>query len=108
MRVTKKLLIVFVLGGVILFGLSHYLNNTSLEKAYAQDFQKSSENEKAISPGGIDGSIKRVKVRKVTELQWRDSEDQKPISYGEWKEKVGEGGPFEIKLAQKNSNFRLM
>jgi len=108
MRVIKKLMMVLVLGGVILFVLYYLQNDISLDKVYGLNLQKDSEYEKTISHSGIEGLIRKVNIRKVTELQWRDSEDQKPISYREWKEKVGEIGPFEVKLARKNSEFRMM
>ena len=108
----KRLAVVCFIVGLLLLGLSYHRDNVSPNTAFGQNSQKipisnmkNSENREAITFKEIERTAKKANLKGVTVTRWKDSQDRRPISYLEWKEKVGERGLFEIELARRSSNL---
>ncbi len=106
MTMTKKLMIVYCMCGLILSGLNYDPDDSYLNTAYGQNFEKDSENRKPKAFSEKEGIAKKVNFKEVTVTRWKDSQDRKPISYVEWRNRVGERGLFKIELSKKSLKLK--
>ena len=106
MIMTKKITVILMIGGLIFSGLNYNPFGKATGVAFGQNFKKDSESEDASPLNAKDHNRRKVNLEEIPVTRWVDFEGRKPIPYQEWKQKIGEKGPFQMDIVKKSLLLR--